>query len=64
MNLEMACAKEFLKKLQYKEEDIIDHLTTHTLAHEEYITSVGYLRALRELRSVYTDLIKAYFPNN
>lgn len=64
LNLEVACAREFLKKLHEKEEDIIYNLTTHTLPHEEYVTNVGYLRGLRELKVIYTDLLKAYFPNN
>jgi hypothetical protein len=64
MNLELMFTREYLIKLQQKEDDIIHLLTTHVQERDEYATSVGYLRALRELRHVYSDLSKAYFPNN
>ena len=39
------------------------HLSYHILDREEYCLNVGYLQAMRDMRTEVQRLLKAYFPN-
>ena len=62
-NIEVMFAKEFLRKLASQEEDCIHYMTSSALPQDEYQINVGLLRGIRSTRTIFEELLKAYFKN-
>lgn len=61
INLEVMFSNEYIKYLNEKEKHLVDFITSHTVEPTAYAETVGYLRALRENKIRFEELLKAYF---
>lgn len=62
-NIEVMFSKEYLKYLEEKEKHLVDFVTSNTVEPTNYAETVGYLRALRESKIRFEELLKAYFSS-
>jgi hypothetical protein len=63
-SIEEMFVQDFLSILKLKDQETSIHLTSHFLPQDEYAQAIGYLRAIREIKQEFADILNTYFPRN
>jgi len=56
--------EEVFKLLKQRKTRIAEYICNGGISHEEYLTHVGYIRAIKEVEDDFSQLYKTFFPEH